>query len=330
MEFSACPGKRGESAVRFGLQLAPLADASLTEGCRFAAESARLSASYPFDVVVAPQHFQAMPTVYPHAMTLLASLAGETGALLATGVLPLPLLPAVEVAESAATLAAVSGGRCVLGLGLGYRRSEYTAFGVPYERRAALFEQKLRTVYATWSACDAPAAAASPGPARPPVWIGASAMAGIRRAATMADAWIAPPLVPVPHLASDLAAYRDASEAAGRPAAVPLPVRRDVFICGRGQQERQAAWQRVGSRLATYQKWGLFGPDDRPPAGQAPAVIVGTAGECRASLRGLEQTLGQPVLAILRVAWPGMRGSEVLDQIRMAGEELATSMSREQ
>ena len=55
------------------------------------------------------------------------------------------LLNPVEVAENAATLDAIAGGRFVLGVGIGYRAVENAAFGVG-QRRADLFERKLEVV----------------------------------------------------------------------------------------------------------------------------------------------------------------------------------------
>lgn len=76
------------------------------------------------------------------AFTLLASLAAVTervllGPLVAcTGFQP----PAV-LAKMASTVDEISGGRLVLGLGAGWNRSEFDAFGIPYDRRVDRFEE---------------------------------------------------------------------------------------------------------------------------------------------------------------------------------------------
>lgn len=313
--------------MRFGLQLAPVEGLSPMESCVFAVEAARLSSRYQFDMIAAPQHYRA-GVAYPHAMTLLARLAGETGAELATGVLPLPLLPAADIAESACTLSALHDGRFVLGLGLGYRLAEYESFGVRYAGRGALFEQKLRAIKQIWADCDSSAASApgGAGAPRPRVWIGASAPAAIRRAPTLADAWLVPPLASLADLGSGLAIYRGACSQAGRQPVPRLPVRRDLLICGPRESDREAAWQRAGARRANYASWGLSGQDT---AGGA-VEIVGTPAECQAGLTALERRAGQPILVILRAAWPGMSRREVLDQIRRVGEELIPAITEEE
>ena len=77
---------------------------------------------------------------------LLARIAADAGEMrVCSGILLLTLLNPVEVAENAATLDAITDGRFVLGLGLGYRQEENDAFGLP-GRRLSIFEQKLDVV----------------------------------------------------------------------------------------------------------------------------------------------------------------------------------------
>ena len=50
------------------------------------------------------------------------------------------------IAKMAATIDEVSGGRFTLGLGAGWNRDEYDAFGIPYDRRVARFEESFAIV----------------------------------------------------------------------------------------------------------------------------------------------------------------------------------------
>jgi probable F420-dependent oxidoreductase len=81
------------------------------------------------------------------AWTLLAALAAATervrlGPLVAcAGFHPPGLL-----ARMAATVAEVSGGRFVLGLGAGWNETEYRAFGLPYDQRVSRFEESFEIV----------------------------------------------------------------------------------------------------------------------------------------------------------------------------------------
>ena len=81
------------------------------------------------------------------AWTLLAALAGSTqrvelGPLVACTAFHPPGL----IAKMAATVAEVSGGRFVLGLGAGWNEDEFRAFGLPYDRRVSRFEESFAIV----------------------------------------------------------------------------------------------------------------------------------------------------------------------------------------
>jgi probable F420-dependent oxidoreductase len=81
------------------------------------------------------------------AWTLLAALAASTervrlGPLVACASFHPPGL----IAKMAATIAEVSGGRFVLGLGAGWNETEYRAFGFPYDHRVSRFEESFEIV----------------------------------------------------------------------------------------------------------------------------------------------------------------------------------------
>ena len=81
------------------------------------------------------QHFVSSPLQMFQAMPLLARLAAEAeGMQLGPGLLLLPLLNPVIVAEETATLDWLCGGRAIIGLGLGYRPEEFDSIGVPRTR----------------------------------------------------------------------------------------------------------------------------------------------------------------------------------------------------
>jgi probable F420-dependent oxidoreductase len=81
------------------------------------------------------------------AWTLLAALAAATervrlGPLVACAGFHPPGL----IAKMAATIDEVSGGRFVLGLGAGWNEQEFSAFGIPYDRRVSRFEEAFAIV----------------------------------------------------------------------------------------------------------------------------------------------------------------------------------------
>lgn len=80
-------------------------------------------------------------------LTFAAAVAARTRAIrLGTAVLLAPLRPALQIAEDAALVDLLSGGRLDLGVGVGYRVPEYSAFGVDIGRRYVLVEETIREV----------------------------------------------------------------------------------------------------------------------------------------------------------------------------------------
>src|SRR5499425_2072636 len=90
------------------------------------------------------QHLLSHPTVWPQPFPMLARLAPETGAMrLKTSVLLLPILNAVEVAESVATLDHICHGRRDVGVAIGYREKELEVAGLTRKDRTAKLEESL-------------------------------------------------------------------------------------------------------------------------------------------------------------------------------------------
>jgi alkanesulfonate monooxygenase SsuD/methylene tetrahydromethanopterin reductase-like flavin-dependent oxidoreductase (luciferase family) len=82
---------------------------------------------------------------------MLARLAPETGAMrLKTSVLLLPILNAVEVAESVATLDHITHGRLDVGVAIGYREAELAAAGLARSDRVAKLEESLALMKQLW------------------------------------------------------------------------------------------------------------------------------------------------------------------------------------
>ena len=65
---------------------------------------------------------------------------------LGTAVMVLPWHHPVLLAEQAATLDLISGGRLDFGIGKGYRHSEFKGFGIPQEEAEARFEEALEVI----------------------------------------------------------------------------------------------------------------------------------------------------------------------------------------
>ena len=117
----------------------------------------------------------------------------------------LPLHSPLHVAEELASLDVMCGGKLVFGAGIGYREVEFSAFGTTLKQAGRRFEECLTAVKRLWtedfvtmkaSYFELDNANCTVLPVQkpmPPVWIGANADVGIRRAARVADTWFINP-----------------------------------------------------------------------------------------------------------------------------------------
>lgn len=135
-------------------------------------------------------------------LVLLSAVAGATTRLrLLTSVLVAPYYPALLLANQAATLDVVSGGRLILGVGTGWNPEEFHAVGIPSRERGARADDHLEAAKALWT--QRPVDFAGPfttlRAARlgvppvtqggPPVWVGGHSDAALRRALRFGDGW---------------------------------------------------------------------------------------------------------------------------------------------
>jgi alkanesulfonate monooxygenase SsuD/methylene tetrahydromethanopterin reductase-like flavin-dependent oxidoreductase (luciferase family) len=86
------------------------------------------------------------------SLNLLTFLAARTSALrLGTAVLVLPWHNPVLLAEQAATIDLLSGGRLEFGVGKGYRHNEFASFCIPIGEAEARFEEALELIVKSWT-----------------------------------------------------------------------------------------------------------------------------------------------------------------------------------
>jgi alkanesulfonate monooxygenase SsuD/methylene tetrahydromethanopterin reductase-like flavin-dependent oxidoreductase (luciferase family) len=132
---------------------------------------------------------------YPNLemMSTLAVAAGATErVLLEATVSRLPMHRAVHVAKQAATIDVLSGGRFVLGVGVGGRDEDYRAYEAPTERKHARLDEQVASIRRTWRGLPPfdGADAVGPAPVRPggpPVLAGVMGPKAMARAAKWSD-----------------------------------------------------------------------------------------------------------------------------------------------
>jgi len=140
--------------------------------------------------------------VYWDPLATLGYIAARTTRIrLATSVLVLGYHHPLEIAKRYGTLDRVSGGRLVLGVGVGSLREEFELLGVPFEGRGERGDDALRALRASLStttpAYDGPHYSyedfiVDPCAVQPhvPIWIGGRTLRSLRRASVLADGWM--------------------------------------------------------------------------------------------------------------------------------------------
>ena len=155
--------------------------------------------------------------------TLTVAATATEHAALGTCVLQLPLRRPAAVAKQAAALQALSGGRFVLGLGVGSHAREYEMAGADFAERGRRLDEGIGALRRAWRSAGEAGLAYRQEPAVPdiPLWIGGSSPAALARAAG-ADGWI-PMFVPPDEYAAGLARLGELAESGGRSAAEITP-----------------------------------------------------------------------------------------------------------
>ena len=257
--------------LRFGMNLTATHAASSPPHLQIGEhrETIALAREIGFDLIVAGQHYAAPELRYFQPIPYLASLAEATeGMRLAVGIIVLPLHNPLAVAEDITTLDAITGGRAVLGVGIGYSQREFDAFGVDRTTRIDRFEESISVLRPLLRGAavddDGPffqlkGAQSSTLPVRVegiPLWIGAQALPSVRRAARLGDAWYAPPFPTHRELVELWRAYLATRAESGRSVDVEFPVRREIFITDSSAEARRAI-ELAEQRYTIYASWGL-------------------------------------------------------------------------
>jgi alkanesulfonate monooxygenase len=207
--------------MKLGLRLPSFALGPRTAPLEEMGRYLRRAEDLGFDCAVSIDHLLLTPPAYActwlEPIALLSALAGVTRTLrLGTMVLVLPLRNPVAFAKAWATLDLLSGGRSILGIGVGWHEAEFALMGVPYRERGARMNEAIELLKALWAGDHVTYEGRyyrvrdltlDPKPAQrphPPIWIGGGSQPFekvygqtvtnidpvLRRIAKYADAWV--------------------------------------------------------------------------------------------------------------------------------------------
>jgi probable F420-dependent oxidoreductase len=170
----------------------------------------------------------AMGTTWYDTIATLGLLAGVTDRTrLLSHISVLPFRHPLASAKAFATLDHLSKGRLIIGVGAGHVPEEFAQLGVDFHRRGALLDESIDALTLalseefpvfdgpTWKFDDAGQAPRPVQQPRPPVWVGGSSPAAIRRAAVRGDGWL-PQGTPRSKMAAQISELLAIRQGAGR------------------------------------------------------------------------------------------------------------------
>jgi probable F420-dependent oxidoreductase len=157
--------------------------------------------SYPYSADGQPPF--RLDSAFPEAFVLLGAIAALTTRIrLLTGVVVAPLRHPLFLARAAGTVAVLSGGRMMLGVGVGREREDFEILGADFGTRGARTDEGIEVMRAVWAGSPARHRGrfysfedvyVEPRPAEPvPILIGGGTDAAIARAVRLGDGVVAP------------------------------------------------------------------------------------------------------------------------------------------
>jgi len=234
------------------------------------------------------------------SMTLLAYLAAKTQKIrLGTAVVVLPWHNPVLVAEQAATLDLLSGGRFDFGVGKGYRQAEFDGFCIPIAEATERFDEAMEIIRKAWTSegrfshrgklWHYDNIVVEPEPLQrphPPLWLAAGSHDSVRRAAREGYNLLLDQLAQVDQIIQRIAIFREECERIGRAYDPNMVATSRALQLIHTESERDQAYEtrkRVVTMIGDLARDKLA---DRVEEDTAP--LLGTPDEVIARLKQLE------------------------------------------
>jgi len=209
------------------------------------------------------EHHVAADGYLPAMLVLLAAMAARTERIrLSTGMLLLTLHDPIRIAEEAAVLDVISGGRLTLGVAVGYREIEFAALGVDYATRGQRFRESLDILQLAWAGgpfsyrgeiFDIPEVVVRPLPVQRPIplWLGGTSPVALRRAVRHGSPCFPGATDEFGVVEARMRSYREL----GGDGELVLP--RLAVVADTVEEARRRALPGIRAMFETYQSWGL-------------------------------------------------------------------------
>jgi alkanesulfonate monooxygenase SsuD/methylene tetrahydromethanopterin reductase-like flavin-dependent oxidoreductase (luciferase family) len=268
---------------------------------------------------VVEHHFTGFGQV-SSTINMLTYIAAKTSTIrLGTAVTVLPWHNPVLLAEQAATLDLLSGGRLDFGVGKGYRHIEFEGFCIPMEEAEERFQEALTVITRAWTSEQRfshhgkhwnvenvivePPTAQKP---HPPIWMGAGSPASIRRVAELGHNLLLDQFAPFEEIGARIALFKQEVEKRGRVFSPMQVAVARAFHIARDLADKeaqlelrlkgQARMRKISERPDGNNKASIMSYADTREASEE-AVLFGTVDEIAAKVERL-RVLGAEYLIL--------------------------------
>lgn len=291
-----------------------------------------------FDVVGLGEHHGSEDGYNPSPLVLASAMAARSRhIMLRTSVLLATLYDLPKLAEDAAITQIISNGRLLLGIGAGYRPSEFETFGRTLDERWKVMGESCEFFRQAWQGkpfqwqgreCHI---TPRPEPFAPPILLGGSSAATARRAAHIADGWF-PPLDP-----GLWQPYRDECIKMGKADPGDYPRQGPIFLWV--SHDPDAAWAQlhphIAHQLQSYSDWTTeaFGKPAGPYAAgmDMETLRQGSAYKILTPEQTLElaEQLGQHSILYLNPLLAGIDPRESWQMLKLFEKEVLPHLGRD-
>ena len=252
----------------FTAQLPANSERTFEQEYRETLELVRLAERVGFDSAWVSEHHGSSDGYLPSLLPMLAAFAAATERIeLGTGVVLTPLHDPLRLAEDAAVVDQLSGGRLILGIGNGWREEEFRMFGASRAERGARTEETIEVLRRAWTGrrfsfegqtLRYDRVKVTPPPARPggpPILLGGYDRKAVVRAGRLADGYVTDETGP-DEVRTNLELVAEGANGVGRDPNDLIVVLLQNAFAWRDGDPWPLIRDGVVQQLGTYEAWG--------------------------------------------------------------------------
>jgi probable F420-dependent oxidoreductase len=317
----------------FTAQLPASSKRSFEQEYRETLELVRLAERVGFDSAWVSEHHGSSDGYLPSLLPMLAAFAAVTERIeLGTGVVLTPLHDPLRLAEDAAVVDQLSGGRLLLGIGNGWREEEFRMFDASRAERGARTQETIEVLRRAWTGrrfsfegrtLRYDRVRVTPQPARPggpPILLGGYDRKAVIRAGRLADGYITDETGP-DEVRGNLELVADGARGAGRDPDMMMVVLLQNAFAWRDGDPWPLIRDGVVQQLGAYEAWGEGA--DTPEHDRLEPAMPSEEDLRLSTPAGPPDEVARTLLATIRAA--GDRDVHLVVRLHYPGMDLETA-----